>query len=171
MFSRFLIKPLTSLKPEIENVFLEDLKNSKRSAWMTANQSSDGSITFLHDKPDAGFFIARLKKFPKIVEIVSSLYPEVVVENSYATKLLPGYSMLPHIDKNRTTAIVIPLGSNKGELVHKIFGITVNTHIYTSPSLTRVDVNHGANNTSDQIRYALTIEVPGTYYQNYSKYY
>lgn len=138
---------------------------------MTANQNADGSITFIHDKPDAGFFIARLKKFPNIVRQVLDLFPEVVIENSYATKLMPGYNMLSHVDKNRTTAIIVPLGLNKGELVHKIFGFTVNTHLYTSPTLSRVDVHHGANNNSDQIRYALTVEVPGTFYQNYSKYY
>jgi len=170
MFSKSFIKPLSLIDYHIEQDFIDEIKDAKKSAWMTAVQHKDGSIDFVKDKPNAGFFTARLKKFPNIVKMISNVYPDVVIEHSYVTKLLPGYRMLPHIDKNRDTAILIPLGDNKGEIEFRVLGFKIHTHQYNGPTLARVDIVHSANNTSDEIRYALTLEVPGTFKENLDKY-
>jgi len=170
MFSKFILKEIEGVGTERELSFLDTIKNSKNVVWVTAVMSSNGSIQFVKDKQGAGFFTAKLKKFPSIVEEISKQYPDVVVENSYVTKLTPNYNMLPHIDKNRKTAILMPLGKNKGEIVYSVCGIPVHTHVYRGPIISRVDITHGANNTSDSIRYALTLELPGTLADNRTKY-
>lgn len=166
MFGALLIKNLTPLDSAIEDAFLAEIKNSKSYYWITADGMPDGSIGFMKDREGAGFFTARLKRFPKIVNVIKQLYPQVNINNSYVTKMLPRYVMKMHIDKNRDTAILIPLGSNKGQLNHAIYGIKINKHIYTGPALARVDIPHSADNTSDDIRYALTLETPGTFKEN-----
>jgi len=166
MFGTLLTKNLTPLASTLEDAFLEEIKNSKSYYWITADGMPDGSIGFMKDREGAGFFTARLKRFPKIVEVIKQLYPHVNVNNSYVTKMLPRYVMKMHIDKNRDTAILIPLGSNKGQLTHAMYGFKFNTHTYTGPTLARVDIPHSANNSSDEIRYALTLETPGTFKEN-----
>jgi hypothetical protein len=78
--------------------------------------------------------------------------------------------MIPHVDANRKTAIILPLGENKGKLSYFIFNKKIITHKYTGPLLSRVDMFHSAENDSDNIRYSITLEVPGTYFQNFFKY-
>ena len=166
MLSNLLIKNISKLDSELEEAFITDIKNSKSYIWITADGLSDGTIGFIKNKPDAGFFTAKLKRFQNIIKTVNKLYPTVNINNSYVTKLMPHYIMKTHIDKNRTTAILIPLGCNKGILTHSLYGIQINTHIYDGPTLARVDIPHSATNTSNEIRYALTLEVPGTFKEN-----
>ena len=165
-----LTKNLTKLDPKIEDMFLQEIKNGKSYYWITADGMPDGTIGFMKNKVDAGFFTARLKRFPKIVEVIKELYRKVNINNSYVTRMLPRYVMKMHIDKNRDTAILIPLGSNKGSITHEVDGVAVGTHIYSGPALARVDIMHSASNTSDEIRYALTLEAPGTFEENLTVY-
>jgi hypothetical protein len=83
---------------------------------------------------------------------------------------MPGYHMVPHIDANRKTALIIPLGSNKGKLSYYVFGKKIITHTYTGPLLSRVDVHHSAENDSLDIRYSITLEIPGSYWANLIKF-
>jgi len=78
--------------------------------------------------------------------------------------------MVPHIDANRQTALIVPLGNNKGRLSYYFFGKKVITHTYTGPLLSRVDLNHSAENDSPNIRYSITLEIPGSFLSNYFKY-
>ena len=78
--------------------------------------------------------------------------------------------MVPHIDPNRTTAIIIPLGNNKGKISFYFKKFKLFTYTYKSPTLTRVNILHSAENDSDQIRYSVTLEVPGSYWTNVIKY-
>lgn len=170
MLSSLFFKPLQSLPYQIEVAFIDEIKNARKSVWLSARQHEDGSIDFVKENTESGFLTSRLKRFPNIVKYLNLHYPDVVVENSYVTMLLPGYHMKPHIDKNRETAILMPLGFNKGEIEFYQFGYKLHTHQYNSPILARVDKVHGANNTSDDIRYALTLEVAGTFKENKAKY-
>lgn len=170
MFSNLLTYNLKPISPALEEDFIMDIKNGRQSMWIAADGMPDGSIGFIRDKGNAGFLTAKLKRFPNIVTMISQLYPNVNIDNSYVTQLKPRYVMKMHIDKNRDTAILLPLGSNKGELTHSLFGIKFNTHVYTGPALARVDVPHSASNTSDEIRYALTLEVPGSFRENVNFY-
>ena len=165
MFSKLFCKPLSGSVPEDE--FLSEIALSKKNIWWTAINNPDGSLTFVKNKPGAQFFMASLDKFPAIEKRVKELYPDVVVKNSYVTKCMPGYHMIPHKDANRYTAIIMPLGNNKGRISFYMFGIKVYTHTYTGPTLTRVDVEHSAENDSADIRYSITIEVPGSYFENF----
>jgi len=166
MLSKLVTKNLAKLDVNLEQEFIEEIKNSKSYIWISADGMPDGSIGFIKKSTNAGFFTAKLKRFPTIVAAINRLYPTVNIKNSYVTKLMPRYVMKMHIDKNRNTAILAPLGANKGELVHEMYGIKFNTHVYTGPALARVDVLHSATNTSDEIRYALTLEVPGSFKEN-----
>lgn len=170
MFSNFLIKKLKPLNPLLEQEFIYDIKNSKPYIWIAADGMSDGTIGFMKDRGNAGFLTAKLKRFPNIVQVIRELYPNVNINNSYVTKLMPRYEMKTHIDKNRETAILVPLGENKGTISHSIYGFRINTHTYTGPALARVDIPHSANNTSDEIRYALTLEAPGSFKENINSY-
>lgn len=170
MLSSLFFKPLKSLPIEVEQSFTEEIVNSRKSIWLSARQHDGGSIDFVKENTESGFYTARLKRFPNIVQYLRLHYPDVVIEHSYVTKLLPGYHMKPHIDKNRDTAILMPLGTNKGEIEFYQFGIKIHTHEYNSPIIARVDKVHGANNTSDDIRYALTLEVSGLFKENKDKY-
>jgi hypothetical protein len=78
--------------------------------------------------------------------------------------------MIPHKDANRETALIIPLGKNKGRISYYLFGHKFITHTYTGPLLSRVDVNHSAENDSEEIRYSITLEMPGSYLSNLIKF-
>lgn len=170
MFSKFILKEINGVDKDMEMSFLKTITNTKGVMWVTASTNSASAVQFVKDRAGAGFFTARLKKFPSIVNEILKRYPEVVVEHSYVTKLTPHYKMLPHIDKNRKTAILMPLGENKGEIVYSKYGIPFHTHVYGGPIVSRVDIVHGANNTSSEPRYALTLEIPGEFSDTRNKY-
>lgn len=165
MIDSLFFKRLGCEVPEQE--WLEQIKNSKQNIWWTAVNQPDGTLKFVIDKPNSQFYLAKLVKFPNIVEHLQSLFPDLIVENSYITKCAPHYHMVPHIDPGRQTAIIIPLGHNKGKLSFYFFGKKVYSLDYSGPTLTRVNINHSAENDSDDIRYGITIEVPGSYFTNY----
>lgn len=170
MFGNLLTYNLKPIDSVVEDDFITDIKNSRNSIWIAADGMSDGTIGFVRDKGNAGFLTAKLKRFPNIVTMIRQLYPNVNIDNSYVTQLKPRYVMKMHTDKNRDTAILLPLGLNKGELTHSLLGFKFNTHVYAGPTLARVDIPHSASNTSDEIRYALTLEVPGSFRENVSFY-
>ena len=147
----------------------DEIANKGRAVWFTAKNNPDGSLEFVKDKEGCQFYLGRLSKFPVTLSEVKKYIPDVNIENSYVTKCFPGYSMIPHKDANRSTAIIMPLGDNKGKIDFFLFGKKVHTHIYTGPTLTRVDVDHSAVNASDSIRYSVTVEVPNSYLKNYFK--
>lgn len=165
MYNKLFCKELPVLGCESE--LLEEIKGAGDKIWWTAKNNPDGTLTFVKDKPNGGFYLSRLKRFPKLVEAILSAYPDAIIDNSYATKCLPNYRMVPHIDPNRTTAIIIPLGENKGKISFYYKNIKLYTHTYRGPTMTRVDILHSAENDSDSSRYAITIEVPGGYASNY----
>lgn len=156
---------LKNFDTALEDVFLNEILNT-RSIWFTALNNPDGSLTFVKDKPDGKFYMARLTKFKKLSAKITELFPTANQDNSYVTKCLPGYHMVPHKDANRQTALIIPLGTNKGKLSYYLFGQKILTHSYTGPLLSRVDVDHSAENDSEDIRYSITLELPGTYLSN-----
>ena len=165
----FLYKKLNSISQETEELFLTEVLNSK-VVWFTAVNHNDGSLEFVKDKPDAKFYMARLTKFKSLSKKINELYPAANLENSYVTKCFPGYHMTPHIDANRQTALIVPLGNNKGRLSYYFFGKKIITHTYTGPLLSRVDLYHSAENDSPEIRYSITLEIPGSFLSNYFKY-
>jgi hypothetical protein len=161
--------PIKALDCNLENQFLDEILKT-RAVWFTAINNDDGSLTFVKDKPDGQFYMARLTKFKNLSKTISTLYPTANQENSYVTKCLPGYHMIPHKDANRETALIIPLGKNKGKISYYLFGHKIITHTYTGPLLSRVDVNHSAENDSEEIRYSITLEIPGSYCSNLIKF-
>ncbi len=165
MYGKLYCKELSPLG--CEDSLLSEIKNAGEKIWWTARNNPDGTLTFVKDKPDGGFYLCRLKRFPKIVEAVLSAYPDAIIENSYVTRCLPNYHMIPHIDPGRTTAIIIPLGENKGKISFYYKGLKLYTHTYRGPTMTRVNILHSAENDSESDRYAITIEVPGGYAYNY----
>ena len=169
MLDFLFYKKLNSISEDDESMFLSEIQNSK-PLWMTANQKDDKNIDFIKDKPNAGFFICRLKRFPKITERLLELFPEANIDNSYITKLLPGYRMLPHKDKNRFVAVIVPLGTNKGEINYYVYDKIVCHHRYFGPILSRVDVDHSASNDSDTDRLSITLEIKGSYIENWLRF-
>jgi hypothetical protein len=163
-----LYHKLKNFDTALEGVFLNEIL-STRSIWFTAVNNPDGSLTFVKDKPDGKFYMARLTKFKNLSAKITELFPTANQNNSYVTKCLPGYHMVPHKDANRQTALIIPLGTNKGKLSYYLFGQKILTHTYTGPLLSRVDVDHSAENDSEDIRYSITLELPGTYLSNLIK--
>ena len=164
MYSKLFCKEISPI--DCEQEFLETIKSAGDKIWWTAKNNPDGSLTFVKNKPNAGFFMARLTKFPSIADRIKTLYPTANLENSYATKCLPGYHMIPHIDANRTTALIIPLGLNKGKISFYLGKKKIYTHTYNNPTLTRVNILHSAENDSVENRYSITIELTGSYWKN-----
>ncbi len=167
MYGKLYCKELDSLG--CEESLLSEIKEAGEKIWWTARNNEDGTLTFVKDKPAGGFYLARLKRFPRIVESILAAYPDAIIENSYITKCLPKYHMVPHVDPGRTTAIIIPLGENKGRISFYYKEFKLYTHTYNGPTMTRVNILHSAENDSDENRYAITIEVPGSYLSNYFK--
>jgi|LauGreDrversion4_2_1035121.scaffolds.fasta_scaffold417739_2 hypothetical protein len=165
----FFYKKLKNLNPDLESEFLSEVLSTK-SVWFTAKNLEDGSLEFVLNKPNGQFYMSRLTRFTNLVDNISEMYPEANLKNSYITKCMPGYHMIPHIDANRKTALIIPLGNNKGKLSYYVFGKKIITHTYTGPLLSRVDRYHSAENDSPDIRYSITLEIPGSFLSNYFKY-
>jgi hypothetical protein len=154
-----------------EELFLKEIKSSKNKLWFTAKNNSDNyDLNFVKDKPDGAFYLSRLKNFPNICEYIEKNIPNVIVKNSYVTKCNPRYAMNKHIDTNRETAIIIPLGENKGILNYYYKDFLISTCVYKGPTLSRVNVVHSAVNTSDEYRYSITVEISGSYFNNFFKY-
>lgn len=153
-----------------ELVCINEITSAPRKYWFTAKNNKDGSLDFVKDKDDCQFYLARLSKFPKTLDIIQKHIPDLILKNSYVTKCLPMYSMIPHIDPGRETAIIIPLGKIKGSISFYLFDKKIYTYQYKGPTMTRVNINHSATNPSDTcIRYSITIEVPGSYFKNFIK--
>lgn len=168
MFSSLFLKPLGISIDEVS--CLKEIESKGRAVWFTAKNNADGSLDFVKDKEDCQFYLGRIKKFPNTLAEVQKVIPDLIVENSYVTKCFPGYTMIPHIDAGRKTAIIIPLGDNKGNISFYLAGKKVHTHTYHGATMTRVDVMHSAENPSDKIRYSITVEIPGAYLRNYLRY-
>ena len=166
MYNRFFCKALK----DFDQDWLSQIAASTEKIWWTAKNNADGSLTFVKNKPNAQFYMAKLNHFPNIVDKILEQYPDAMIKNSYVTKCFPGYHMVPHIDPNRSTAIIIPLGANKGKISFYFKKFKLFTYTYKSPTLTRVNILHSAENDSDQIRYSVTLEVPGSYWTNVIKY-
>jgi hypothetical protein len=64
----------------------------------------------------------------------------------------------------------VPLGHNKGKLSYYVMGKKILTHVYTGPVLSKVNWYHSAENDSVDIRYSITLEIPGSFLSNYFKY-
>jgi hypothetical protein len=165
----FFYKNLKSFSvPEDE--FLDEIKSSD-VVWFTAKNQDNYDLNFVKDKSNGNFYLSKLKNFPKIKEFVEKNIPNSVVKNSYITRCNPRYTMEKHIDANRETAIIIPLGSNKGILNFYYKNIIISSCKYRGPILSRVDVIHSAENTSDEVRYSISVEVTGSYFHNFFKYF
>ncbi len=153
-----------------EDLCYNEISSAPRKYWFTAKNEDDGSLKFVSDKEDCQFYVARITKFPDTLNEVLKFVPDIMIKNSYVTKCAPGYSMEPHIDPNRETAIIIPLGNNKGDISFYYGGKKVYTYDYKGPTLTRVGINHSATNPSTtDYRYGITVEVPGSYLANFLK--
>lgn len=162
-------KKLQPIGDALEQEFLSEILSVK-SVWFTAKNNDDGSLEFVMNKPDGQFYMSRLTRFTNLLDKITKLYPEINPKNSYVTKCSPGYHMVPHKDANRETAIIVPLGKNKGKLGYYVFGKKIITHTYTGPLLSRVDRYHSAENDSSEIRYSITLEIPGSFFSNYFRY-
>jgi hypothetical protein len=152
-----------------EEEFLEEIISSN-VPWFTAKNQENYDLNFVKNKDKGSFFLSKLKNFPKIKEYMEKNIPNVVVKNSYVTKCFPRYEMEKHIDANRETAIIMPLGNNKGILNFYYKDLVISRCVYKGPILSKVDVIHSAVNTSDEIRYSISIELSGSYAHNYFKY-
>ena len=153
-----------------EDICYNEIVSAPRKFWFTAKNKEDGKLQFVGDKEDCQFYVAKIAKFPNTLNEILKYIPDVMVKNSYVTKCAPGYSMEPHIDPNRETAIIIPLGSNKGDISFFYRRARIYTYTYKGPTLTRVGVYHSATNPSTtDYRYGITVEVPGSYLANFLK--
>ena len=153
-----------------EDICYNEIISAPRKFWFTAKNKEDGKLQFVGDKEDCQFYVAKIAKFPNTLNEILKYIPDVMVKNSYVTKCAPGYSMEPHIDPNRETAIIIPLGSNKGNISFFYRGSRIYTYAYKGPTLTRVGIYHSATNPSvTDYRYGITVEVPGSYLANFLK--
>lgn len=153
-----------------EDEFLESIIDSNKKLWFAAKNEKNYELKFVKDKKDCGFYLARIKNFSNIVQSVCRCIPNAIIENSYITKCSPGYAMEKHIDSNRKTAIIIPLGKNKGILNFYYKKFKISTCRYRGPTLTRVDIVHSAVNVSEDYRYSITIEIAESYFRNFFKY-
>ena len=148
----------------------EIMSCSKNVWWGASDEYKNGTPVFNKGTTQTKFFMSRIENFPDLTAELIKLYPCIVVKNSYVTKCKPRYQMIPHIDKGRSTAIIMPLGKNKGQLCFYQGSQVVRTVNYTSPILANVSKMHSAINNSDTDRYSITIEVSGSYYLNLVKY-
>ena len=164
----FLFKHLDEIYVP-EDVFLYEIKN-KKCNWFVAKKQDENRLNFVKNKSNASFFLSKLKNFPFISSFINNSIPNAIIENSYITKCEPGYEMEKHIDKNRRTAIIMPLGKNKGVLNYYYKKLKIASCVYRGPILSKVDVLHSAKNTSDEVRYSVTVELEGDYLKNYFLY-
>ena len=164
-----LYKKLKPIESTLEDEFLSEILSTK-AAWFTAKNKDDGSLEFVLNKSNGQFYMSRLTKFTNLLAKLKELYPDLNPVNSYVTKCFPGYHMVAHKDANRETALIVPLGHNKGKLSYYVMGKKILTHVYTGPVLSKVNWYHSAENDSVDIRYSITLEIPGSFLSNYFKY-
>jgi hypothetical protein len=153
-----------------EDIFLNEILESD-VAWFTAKNQEGYNLNFVKDKTNGNFYLSRLKNFPKICSFVEQHIKNAIVKNSYVTKCSPHYAMEKHIDTNRQTAIIMPLGPNKGILNFYIKDFNISSCNYKGPTLSRVNIVHSAVNNSDDYRYSITVEIQGSYFQNFFRYF
>ena len=164
-----LYKKLKPIESTLEDEFLSEILSTK-AAWFTAKNKEDGSLEFVLNKSNGQFYMSRLTKFTNLLAKLKELYPDLNPVNSYVTKCSPGYHMVAHKDANRETALIVPLGHNKGKLSYYVMGKKILTHVYTGPVLSKVNWYHSAENDSVDIRYSITLEIPGSFLSNNFKY-
>lgn len=150
-----------------EDDFLTEITDSGKKIWFTAKKNESNGLNFVKSKTNAGFYLSKLKNFPNISRFISDHIKNANLDNSYVTRCHPRYIMEKHIDANRKTAIIIPLGSAKGILNFYCRDFLISRCAYQGPTLCRVDVVHSAINTSDEYRYSITVEIAGSYLYNF----
>ena len=154
-----------------EEFALNEILSCRKNVWWGASDEyKNGTPVFNKGNAHTKFFMSRIENFPELTKELVKLYPQMVIKNSYVTKCKPWYQMIPHIDKGRETAIIMPLGKNKGQLYFYQDSEVIQTVNYTSPILANVSKMHSALNNSDTDRYSITIEVSGPYYLNLVRY-
>lgn len=152
-----------------EDLCYDEISNASDSVWISTLATGKDGFEFTRDKTNCNFFVGKLYRFPKTLQEIKNQNIEFNLEKSYITRCNPRYISTLHIDKGRTSAIIIPIGQNKGEIVFKLSNDFEYKHTYTGPTLTKVDIPHGPINTSDSIRYSITLDIPGDYTENYNK--
>lgn len=152
-----------------EELCYNEISNAANSVWISTVATENDGFEFIREKSNSNFFVGKLHRFPKTLLEIQNQNIEFNLEKSYITKCNPRYISTLHIDKGRNSAIIIPIGRNKGEIIFKPADDIEYRHTYTGPTLTKVDIPHGPINTSDSIRYSITLDIPGDYAENYNK--
>ena len=160
------IKPICTVKEELDYIkLIED----RQAPWFKGvGDQANFKIVRSRITDPSGF--ANLKYFPDIATRVAEKIPKAVIEHSYVSRTMPHCELERHVDKKRTTAIIVPLGPYKGSITYYPLDLFTLTHHYSGPVVSRVNVPHSVKNDSDSIRYSLTIEVPGSYWANLWQY-
>ena len=79
------------------------------------------------------------------------------LKKSWIVKMESGGGIFPHIDYQRNSSTVIPLGDNKGKVGFHLH-YTLPPFIsfkYLGPTIIRTNITHSAYNTSNEDRYTL----------------
>jgi hypothetical protein len=79
------------------------------------------------------------------------------LKKSWIVKMGPGGGIFPHIDYQRNSSTVIPLGDNKGNVgFHLHYSLpSFISFKYLGPTIIRTNITHSAYNTSNEDRYTL----------------
>lgn len=162
------IKPICTADEELDYIKLIESRQAN-IPWLRF-VGDQTNFKIVRSKTSDAFGFANLKFFPEIANRVSTNIPNAIIEHSYVSRTMPRRELDRHIDKKRTTAIIVPLGPYKGSITYYPLDLFTLTHHYSGPVVSRVNVPHSVKNDSDSIRYSLTIEVPGSYWANLWQY-
>ena len=129
--------------------------------WVITRKNKWGHINFDYNgaKTNCKMYSAFLSDywdlFLSVEPRLSQFNPNL--KKSWITKTKPGGGIFPHIDHQRKSNLLIPLGKYKGKVnfhlhyTHPPF----RTYAYTGPTIIRTNVTHSAYNTSSEDRYTL----------------
>ena len=129
--------------------------------WVITRKNKWGHINFDYkgDETNCKMYSAFLSDYwdlllavePRLLQLNPNL------KKSWITKMEPGGGIFPHIDHERTSSTVIPLGSNKGKVgFHLHYTLPpVISYNYRGPTIIRTNITHSAYNTSNEDRYTL----------------
>ena len=126
---------------------------TRKNKWGHINFDYNGAKT--NCKMYSAFLSDYWDLFLSVEPRLSQFNPNL--KKSWITKTKPGGGIFPHIDHQRKSNLLIPLGKNKGKVnFHLHYTLPpFRTYEYTGPTIIRTNVTHSAYNTSSEDRYTL----------------
>lgn len=151
-----------TIKIDMDEEAIIKVLSSELRGWIGFSLDLNNSSLQIGRVSEGGYYAKRWTQVEeKIKPYIDLSHVNFDPEKSLVSKTGPGGFARPHVDLERSRALLIPLGDNKGRLTFHIpyKRLPIWQHHYTGPTLIRSNVLHSMVNDSEKERYCMQLHI------------